>query len=314
MKRATAIKIFMLAIFFLFTISVCIARNNKKLSGKTIEQGFITENRTAKEKQQTGGEPTAEEKKTLYLSGTITIAGSTAMEKLSNILAESFMTTYPNVTVNVEFTGSSAGIEAVLSGRADIGNASRKLRTEELAEGAVENVVAIDGIAIITNPLNSVTELTTEQLTDIYTGRIRNWCEAGGADEAIVVVGREAGSGTRSVFEEVMGVKDICSYANELDSSGAVMARVAAASGAIGYVSLDIPDDTVRILALDGTAPTREQIINGSYRLSRPFMMVTDGAILEQSEVVQAFFTYIYSEEGKRLIESVGLITPPQDQ
>ncbi|MBD5504737.1 MAG: phosphate ABC transporter substrate-binding protein [Lachnospiraceae bacterium] len=245
--------------------------------------------------------------------GVIVMAGSTAMENLSGVLAEGFMAAYPNIVVTVEFTGSSAGIESVLAGRADIGNSSRRLRQEELNAGAVEHVAAIDGIAVITHPSNAVEGLTMRQLRDIYAGRIRNWQEAGGADEAIVVVGREAGSGTRSVFEEILDMQDICTYANEMDSSGAVMARVAATPGAIGYVSIDIPDDTVRTLALDGRLPTREEIQGGGYRLSRPLIMVTDGAVSQQSAAVREFISYIHSEEGRQLIESVGLAVPPYD-
>lgn len=252
--------------------------------------------------------------KNMSTDGAIVMAGSTAMEKLAGILAEGFMSAYPNITVTVEFTGSSAGIESVLAGRADIGNSSRRLRAEELSAGAVEYVAALDGIAVITHPSNIVTELTTTQLRDIYAGRIRSWQEVGGADEAVVVVGREAGSGTRSVFEELLNMEDICAYANEMDSSGAVMARVAATSGAIGYVSIDIPDDTVRILALDGQPPTREQILDGGYRLSRPLIMVTDEALSQQSAAVQEFFAYIRSDEGRKLIESVGLVAPPCDK
>ncbi|MDE6739462.1 MAG: phosphate ABC transporter substrate-binding protein, partial [Lachnospiraceae bacterium] len=246
--------------------------------------------------------------------GVIVMAGSTAMENLSGALAEGFMAAYPNISVTVEFTGSSAGIESVLAGRVDIGNSSRRLRQEELNAGAVEHVAAIDGIAVITHPSNAVEGLTMVQLRDIYTGRIRNWQEAGGADEAIVVVGREAGSGTRSVFEEILDMQDLCAYANEMDSSGAVMARVAATPGAIGYVSIDILGDTVRILALDGRLPTREAIQGGRYRLGRPLIMVTDGEVSQQSAAVREFFSYIRSDEGRQLIESVGLITPPYDE
>lgn len=256
-------------------------------------------------------EPDTEE---MSAESVIVMAGSTAMENLSGVLAEGFMAAYPNIAVTVEFTGSSAGIESVLTGRADIGNSSRRLRQEEMDAGAVEHVAAVDGIAVITHPSNAVEELTMEQLRDIYAGRIRNWQEAGGADEAIVVVGREAGSGSRSVFEEILNMEDICAYTNEMDSSGAVMARVAATPGAIGYVSIDIPDDTVRILALDGRLPTREEIQGGGYRLSRPLIMVTDGAISQQSAAVREFFSYIRSDEGRQLIESVGLVTPPYDE
>lgn len=251
--------------------------------------------------------------KSALADGKIVMAGSTAMEKLANILAESFMEEYPDVTVTVEFTGSSAGIESVLQGRADIGNASRSLREEELRAGAVENVVAIDGIAVITHSSNAVSDLSLTQLADIYAGRIRNWQEAGGADEAVIVVGREAGSGTRSAFEERLGMADLCAYANEMDSSGAVMARVAATPGAIGYVSADIPDGTVQVMALDGRLPTPEQIQDGSYPLCRPFVMVTAGPVIRQSAVLQEFFAYIRSERGKELIESIGLSAPSGD-
>ena len=244
------------------------------------------------------------------LSGTVTMAGSTSMEKFANALAESFMAKYPGVTVTAEFTGSGAGIESVLAGSVDIGNSSRNLKDEEKSAGAVENIVAIDGIAVVTDTANTVTDLTTGQLTGIYKGEIRNWSEVGGPDEAIVVVGREAGSGTRSAFEELLGLEDACAYANELDSTGAVMAKVASTPGAIGYVSLDVLDDTVLALSLDGTEPSEANIKAGSYLLSRPFVMATKGEITAQSEAVQEMFKYLQSEEGQELIKSVGLIIP----
>lgn len=243
------------------------------------------------------------------LSGSVTMAGSTSMEKLANALAESFMMKYPGVTVNAEFTGSGAGIEAVAAGSVDIGNASRNLTEEEKANGVAENIVAIDGIAVVTDPANTAEGLTKDQLVQIYTGEINNWSEVGGADQAIVVVGREAGSGTRGAFEEILEVEDKCAYANELDSTGAVMAKVASTPGAIGYVSLDVINDTVKTLSIDEVAPSVENIKSGSYLLSRPFVMATKGEISEQNEAVQAIFTYLASEEGKALIESVGLIT-----
>lgn len=243
------------------------------------------------------------------LSGSVTMAGSTSMEKLANALAESFMAKYPGVTVNAEFTGSGAGIEAVAAGSVDIGNASRNLTEEEKANGVMENIVAIDGIAVVTDPANTAEGLTKDQLIQIYKGEVKNWSEVGGADQAIVVVGREAGSGTRGAFEEILEVKDQCAYANELDSTGAVMAKVASTPGAIGYVSLDVIDDTVKTLNIDEVEPSVENIKSGSYLLSRPFVMATKGEISEQSEAVQAIFTYLASEEGKALIESVGLIT-----
>ena len=241
---------------------------------------------------------------------TVVMAGSTSMERFANMAAESFMAFYPEIMVTVEFTGSSAGVEAVLAGRADIGNSSRSLKEKEKESGAVENIVAMDGIAVITDPGNQVTSLTDEQLAGIYTGRIRNWMEVGGTDTAIVVTGREAGSGTRSTFEERLGIRDLCRYANELDSAGAVMARVASTPGAIGYVSLEILDDTVGMLSINGVEATEENVKTGSYPLYQPFIMVTDGGISEQKESVRRFFDYLHSENGKQLIRTAGLIVP----
>lgn len=243
------------------------------------------------------------------LSGSISMSGSTSMEKLANAVAESFMEKYPNVTVTAEFTGSSAGIESVLAGSVDIGNSSRNLKDDEKSAGAVENIVAIDGIAVVADPANKVEDLTKDQLVSIYTGETKNWSEVGGDDQAIVVVGREAGSGTRGAFEELLDIADACAYANELDSTGAVMAKVASTPGAIGYVSLDVVDDSVKALKLDGVDATEENIKAGNYALSRPFVMATKGEISEQKTEVQALFDYLGSDEGKALIKSVGLIT-----
>lgn len=243
------------------------------------------------------------------LSGSITMAGSTSMEKMANAVAESFMAENPGVTVTAEFTGSSAGVEALNAGSVNIGNSSRALTDDEKAAGAVENIVAIDGIAVVVNPSATIDGLTTEDLVGIYTGEIKNFNEIGGEDAAIVVVGREAGSGTRGAFEELLEIEDACAYANELDSTGAVVAKVASTPGAIGYVSLDVVDDTVKALALNDVEPTVENIKGGSYVLSRPFVMATAGEISEQSPEVQALFAYLQSEEGKAVIESVGLIT-----
>lgn len=243
------------------------------------------------------------------LSGSISMAGSTSMEKLANAAAESFMAKYPGVIVTAEFTGSSAGVEAVTAGSVNIGNSSRALKDSEKEAGAVENIVAIDGIAVVVDSANTVTGLTKQQLTDIYTGKIKNWAEVGGNDSVIIVVGREAGSGTRGAFEEILEVEDACSYASELDSTGAVMAKVASTPGAIGYVSLDVIDETVTALSLDEVTPTVENIKAGNYFLSRPFVMATMGEVSEQSTEVQAFFEYLASDEGKEIIQAVGLIT-----
>ena len=221
---------------------------------------------------------------TKELSGKIQLAGSTSMEKMCGALMEAFMEEYPNVTVTTEYTGSGAGIE--------------------------ENIVAIDGIAMITDKNNKVTNVTKQQLTDIYTGKITNWKDLGGSDEAIVVIGREAASGTRGAFEELLEVKNKCAYAQELDSTGAVLAKVAATPGAIGYVSLDVVDKTVAALKLDGVDATEDNIKAGKYTLSRPFVMATKGSVSSQSELVQTWFNFVKSDAGKKVIKGVGLILP----
>lgn len=244
------------------------------------------------------------------ISGTLTLAGSTSMQKLCEAMSESFMEKYPDVTVTVEYTGSSAGVESLINGSIDIGNASRGLKDGEKGSGAVENIVAIDGIAVITDKENSVTDLTTEQLVDIYTGEIKNWSEVGGENESIVVIGREAGSGTRGAFEELLEVEDSCKYAQELDSTGAVLAKVATTPGAIGYVSLDVVDDTVSSISLNGVESNESNIVAGEYLLSRPFVMATIGEIEAQNEIVKEWFSYMASDEGKSVITAIGLILP----
>lgn len=298
-KMITAIGI---SILMLGSVTGCGAADSPNASAEAAELIEVV----STDEAASTDEVTAEENS--GISGSIAMAGSTSMEKFANALAESFMAKYPDVTVSAEFTGSSAGIEAVLAGSVDIGNSSRNLKEEEMENGVVENVVAIDGIAVVTDAENTVTNLTKEDLIRIYTGEIKNWSELGGEDAAIVVVGREAGSGTRGAFEELLGIEDACAYANELDSTGAVMAKVASTAGAIGYVSLDVLDNTVLAMSLDEVEPTAENIKAGTYFLSRPFVMATNGEVSGQSEAVQAMFDYLHSEEGKELIHSVGLI------
>ena len=216
------------------------------------------------------------------MSGKVAMAGSTSMEKLASALQEAFMEKYPNVTVTAEFTGSSAGIESLEAGSVDIGNASRALSDDEKKAGIVENVVAIDGIGVITDKDNKVKNVSADDLKKIYSGEITNWKDLGGDDEAIVVIGREAGSGTRSAFEELLELQDKCKYASELDSTGAI----------------------------DDVAANEENILAGKYLLQRPFVMGTMGEISKQSKPVQAFFAYLNSDEGQKVIKSVGLIIP----
>ncbi len=243
------------------------------------------------------------------LTGSLQMVGSTSMEKLANALIEVYAEKCPGVNVSVEFSGSGAGVEAVIGKTADIGNVSRELKAEEKEQGVVENVVAIDGIAVCVDKTNTVTDLSKEQLINIYNGTVTNWSEVGGEDMPITVVGREAGSGTRGAFEELLELKDACKYANELDSTGAVMAKVASTPGAIGYVSLDALDDSVTALAFEGVEPTVENIKSGAYTLSRPFVMATNGEISEQNEVVQAWFDFVLGADGQEVAQTVGLIT-----
>lgn len=242
------------------------------------------------------------------ISGDITMNGSTSMEKLANSLSEVMMAEYPNVSVSVQFTGSGAGIEAVANGTVDIGNSSRNLKQEEKDKGLIENIVALDGIAIITDTNNPVKDITLEQLKNIYNGTITNWNEVGGNDQNIVVIGRESGSGTRAAFEEILGLKDKANYAQEIDSTGAVFGKVESIQGAIGYVSLDVVNESVKALAIDGNEPNIDNIKSGSYTLFRPFVMATKGEIAEQTEQVQEMFKFIKSEIGQGIVKEVGLI------
>lgn len=243
------------------------------------------------------------------VSGTVALNGSTSMEKLVNGLKEGIVETYPNLQLEPQFTGSSAGVEAVTNGTADIGDVSRALTDEEKAGGLVENIVALDGIAVVTDTANTATNLTTQQLKDIYTGKITNWSEVGGADQNIVVIGRESGSGTRDAFEEILDIADQCDLAQTLNETGAVAAAVQSTPGAIGYISLDALNDKVKALQLDGVAPSEETVKDGSYTLQRPFVMATKGEISEQSAQVQAVFEFINSDAGQEVISSVGLVS-----
>ncbi|WP_077613250.1 phosphate ABC transporter substrate-binding protein [Clostridium sp. Marseille-P2415] len=291
-----------MAVLTMGTLAGCGSNNAETQASDTATTASISNETT------TAGPTTAEGAAASDLKGSISMVGSTSMEKFATALGEVFMEKYPDVTVQAEFVGSGAGIEAVTNGSADIGNSSRNLKDEEKAKGVAENIVAIDGIAVVSDPANTVENLTKDQLISIYNGTTANWKDLGGADQPIVVIGRESGSGTRSAFEELLKLEDACKYSNELDSTGAVMAKVASTPGSIGYVSLDVLDDTVKTLKLEGTEPTPENIKAGSYFLSRPFVMATKGEISEQSDLVKALFDYIYSDEGKDLVKSVGLI------
>ena len=245
------------------------------------------------------------------ISGTVNTNGSTSMEDVMGSLIESYRGIQSGVTVGYSGTGSSAGIEGVLVGTCDIGLSSRGLKAEEEEQGAVAHVVALDGVAVVVNPANTAEDLTVEQIAQIFTGEVTNWSELGGADGEIVVIGREAGSGTRSAFEEIVGVEEECAYRNELTSTGDVIANVASNPNAIGYASLSSVDETVKTVKVEGVAPSEATVQDGTYKIQRPFLMVTkEGAQL--SPAAQAFLDYAMSADVAEIIANAGAVPPVQ--
>ena len=235
----------------------------------------------------------------------VTTDGSTSMEKVIGTLGEAFKEK-EGIDVTYNPTGSGSGIQAVSEGRCDIGLSSRALKDDEKAT-LTETTVALDGIAMIVNPENPVSDLTVEQIADIYTGKITNWSEVGGNDAAIVLIGREAGSGTRDGFESITGTKDACQYRQELTSTGDVITTVSQNPDAIGYASLAALKDNVKALTVGGVAPTEDTVKDGSYVIQRPFVLVTKtGAKL--SENAQKFFDFALSAEAAQYITSAGAV------
>lgn len=239
-------------------------------------------------------------------SQTVATDGSTSMEKVIGFLSEAYMEEHGDVKVTYNPTGSSSGIQAVDEGRCDIGLASRNLKEEETAD-LQETVVAIDGIGIIVHPDNLVTDLTIEQIGDIYMGKITNWKELGGSDAPIVCIGREAASGTRDGFEEVTGTKDNCQYSQELTSTGDVVQTVSGNPNAIGYASVASVNDTVKLVSVEGTIPTIENIQNGNYKVQRNFVLVTRKDI-PLSQAAQEFFDFATSPQADSLITEAGAV------
>lgn len=253
-----------------------------------------------------GGEPNTDENK---LTGVVNTDGSTSMDKVVKGLAEVFMEENTGVTVNYTGSGSGAGVEAVLSGTADIGLASRGLKETETAEGAVAHVIALDGVAVIVHPENPVTNLSAGQIAGIFAGEISNWAEVGGEDAVIAVYGREAGSGTRSAFEEIVDVADECVYLNEYSSTGDMVGSVAGNPNAIGYASLASVNESVKAVKVNGVDCTEETIKDGSYQIQRPFVMITkEGTVL--SDAAQAFLDYAKSEAAAEIIALAGAVAP----
>ena len=241
------------------------------------------------------------------LSGTVATDGSTSMEKVIGALGEAFMEANSGVNFTYNPTGSGSGITAVSEGRCDIGLSSRALKDSEVASGLVGTVLAYDGIAMIVNPANTVEDLDIETIAKIYTGEITNWSEVGGADAEIVLVGREAGSGTRSGFEELTETVDKCKYRQELTSTGDVITAVAQNPDAIGYASLASVKDSVKALKVAGVTPTEETVKDGTYLIQRPFVLVTksDASL---STAAQAFFDYATSKDASELIRNAGAV------
>ena len=241
------------------------------------------------------------------LSGTVSTDGSTSMEKVINSLGESFMAMNKDVKFTYNPTGSGSGILAVSEGRCDIGLSSRALKDDEKASGLVETVVALDGIAIVVNPENPVSDLDIDTIAKIYTGEITNWKDVGGNDAEIVLIGREAGSGTRDGFESITDTKDACQYRQELTSTGDVITTVSQNPNAIGYASLAAIKDSVKALTVNGVAPTEATVKDGTYLVQRPFVLVTkEGVAL--SETAQKFFDFATSADAASIISAAGAV------
>lgn len=277
--------------------------NTSSAAASTSEESKAEESKT----EESAADATAD------LSGTVSTNGSTSMEEVMMGLTEYFKEKYPNVTVTYDPTGSGTGIQQATAGSCDIGLSSRALKDEEKEAGVTETVVAKDGIAIVVNKENTVTELTVDQITKIATGEITNWSEVGGADMEIAFIGREAGSGTRGAFEELTGTEDACSYNQELTSTGAVRTAVSTTPGGIGYISLSSLDDSVNALKVkadDASAAvecSEETVLDGSYPIQRPFVFATktDAPL---SEAAQAFYDFAISEEAAQIYSDAGVV------
>ncbi|MGN1417299.1 MAG: phosphate ABC transporter substrate-binding protein [Oscillospiraceae bacterium] len=240
-------------------------------------------------------------------SNTVATDGSTSMEKVIGALGEQFMNDNSNITFTYNPTGSGSGITAVSEGRCDIGLSSRALKDEEKANGLAETTLALDGICVIVNNDNPVSDLSLGDISKIYTGEITNWNELGGEDSEIVLIGREAGSGTRDGFESITGTADSCKYRQELTSTGDVITTVSQNPNAIGYASLASVSDTVKAVTVDGVAASEETVKDGTYVIQRPFMLITK-ADTKLSDAAQKFFDYALSSDASEVISGAGAI------
>lgn len=251
-------------------------------------------------------QPAETNSSTQQTQATVSTDGSTSMEKVIGYLSEAYMEENKDTKVTYNPTGSGAGIQAVSEGRCDIGLSSRDLKEDE-AKTLDATVIAIDGIAVVVNPANTAEDLSVEQIAKIYTGEISNWKDAGGSDGAVVVIGREAASGTRDGFESITKTKDKCKYNQELTSTGDVIQTVASNPNAIGYASLAAVKDTVKVLKVDGVAPSKETVQDGTYKIQRDFVMVTKKGE-KLSDDAQKFFDFATGKNADALIEKAGAI------
>ena len=298
MKKFLAL--LMAATLMMAVLAGCGGTNN----GGNNAAGNTTNNSTT---DNTGAEDNTGD--TTALSGTVNTDGSTSMKDVMGVLIETYGEIQKDVTVNYSGTGSGAGIEAVLAGNVDIGLSSRALKPEEEEKGAVGHTVALDGVAIVVNPASGVEDLSVEQIAQIFKGEITNWSELGGEDAEIAVLGREDGSGTRSAFEEIVGVDGECKYTNEYSSTGDVIGNVASNPNAIGYASLSAVDETVKAVKVGGVECSEATIKDGSYEIQRPFLMVTlEGA--ELSPAAEDFLSYATSADVAEYIAAAGAVAP----
>lgn len=244
----------------------------------------------------------------------ISIVGSTSVQPLAEDFAESYANVKQGAKVDVQGVGSSAGIKAAIDGTCDIGTSSRDLKEDEKSQGIVEHKIAVDGIGVVVNPKNQVGELTQEQVVKIFKGEITNWKDVGGADQEIIVVSREEGSGTRSAFEEILKLQEerdgktyslLANDALIAEGNGAVKSNIASKETAIGYLSIGVMDSSVKGIKLDGAEPTEDNVVNGSYKLSRPFLMVTKG---EATGDTKDFIDWILSDDGQKIVTEAGFI------
>lgn len=281
-KRSSGLKAFVLFFVLVITVSATLTGCGKKASG-------------------TGGNDAS------ALNGKITISGSTSVQPLAQVLADEFSIENPDIEVDVQAGGSSTGIKNVNTNVADVGNSSRGLKEEEKAWGLDEHKIAIDGIAVVLNPKNSIDYLSKDDVVKIFTGEITNWKDVGGVDREIIVVSREEGSGTRGAFEEILKIEGkVRKDALISNENGVVKATVSSKEDAIGYMSLGYIDQSVKAVKVDGFEPSIENIKSGNYSISRPFLMLTKGEIKPQ---VKAFLDFILSENGQKIVEEEGYIS-----